>query len=243
MTLDRTTLNTVVGGLALVAAGALIGSGFAQGRAADRYVTVKGVSEQSVQADLALWPLHLVVAGNDLPASYARLNAEVRLVRTFLLRNGIDTAQLEVQNLSVTDANADQERTRAAGSRYVIRQTLIVRSTSPQKVLAASQHLGDLVEAGVALTSGEEYGPGGPTFVFTGLNAVKPRMIADATARARDAATQFANDSHSQLGGIRQGDQGVFEILPRDRAPGVTEGSQIQKTVRVVSTVQYFLRN
>jgi hypothetical protein len=34
----------------------------------------------------------------------------------------------------------------------------------------------------------------------------------------------------------------VFEILARDQAPGITESSQIDKTVRVVSTVEYFLK-
>ena len=68
-------------------------------------------------------------------------------------------------------------------------------------------------------------------------------MIADATARAREAAEQFARDSHSELGGIRQAYQGVFEILPRDQAPGIAAESQINKTVRVVSTVEYFLKD
>jgi hypothetical protein len=34
----------------------------------------------------------------------------------------------------------------------------------------------------------------------------------------------------------------VFEILPRDAAPGVQQEGQIQKTLRVVSTVEYMLR-
>ena len=67
-------------------------------------------------------------------------------------------------------------------------------------------------------------------------------MIADATARAREAAAQFARDSRSDLGGIRQANQGVFEILPRDQAAGITEASQIAKTVRVVSTIDYYLK-
>ena len=66
-------------------------------------------------------------------------------------------------------------------------------------------------------------------------------MIADATARAREAASQFARDSHSDLGGIRQANQGVFEILPRDQAPGIVEASQIAKVVRVVATIDYYL--
>ena len=40
----------------------------------------------------------------------------------------------------------------------------------------------------------------------------------------------------------RHANQGVFEILPRDQAPGIAEGSQIDKVVRVVSTVEYSLK-
>jgi hypothetical protein len=66
--------------------------------------------------------------------------------------------------------------------------------------------------------------------------------FAEATANARESAQQFATDSRTALGGIRQASQGVFVILPRDQAPGVNESGQLQKIVRVVSTVQYFLR-
>jgi uncharacterized protein len=68
-------------------------------------------------------------------------------------------------------------------------------------------------------------------------------MIGEATARAREAAEQFARDSRSTLGGIRRANQGVFEILPRDQAMGISQESQLMKTVRVVSTVDYLLRN
>ena len=67
-------------------------------------------------------------------------------------------------------------------------------------------------------------------------------MIAEATARAREAADQFATDSKSHLGGIRRANQGVFEILARDQAPGIQEQGQISKKVRVVATVEYFLK-
>jgi len=40
---------------------------------------------------------------------------------------------------------------------------------------------------------------------------------------------------------VQKASQGVFQILPRDRAPGVTEESQLNKTVRVVTTVEYAL--
>jgi hypothetical protein len=66
-------------------------------------------------------------------------------------------------------------------------------------------------------------------------------MVNKATANARAAAEQFAEDSRTTLGDLRYANQGVFVILPRDQAPGVNEGGQLQKIVRVVSTVQYLL--
>ncbi len=229
--------------LAIAFAGAAVGHGFARGRAADRYVTVKGIAEREAKADLALWPLRVVAADNDLGRAHQRIETSIRLIRSFLARQGIDTTTAELQEFKVTDTYANEYRPAGeAGTRYVIRQTLMVRSEQPQTVLAASQHVGELVQAGVVLSSGDEYGMGGPTFLFTGLNELKPEMIAEATARAREGAEQFARDSKSALGGIRHASQGVFEILPRDQAPGIQQESQLVKTVRVVSTVEYSLR-
>ena len=66
-------------------------------------------------------------------------------------------------------------------------------------------------------------------------------MIAEATASAREAASRFAADSDSRLGNIRRANQGIFVALARDAAAGIPENSQLNKTIRVVATVEYFL--
>jgi uncharacterized protein len=221
-----------------------VGWGFARGRASDRFVTVKGISEREVKADLALWPLRIVAADDDLARGHQQVAASVEKVRAFLSRHGIDGAQAALQSFRVTDAYANQYRPAGqVAKRYVIEQSLIVRSGSPPTILAASQQVGELVRAGVVLSSQADFGPTGPTFLFTRLNELKPKMIAEATARAREAAEQFARDSHSALAGIRRANQGVFEILPRDQAEGVQQESQVEKRVRVVATVEYFLKD
>lgn len=242
--MDRDTFRSIILALGIIIAGAFVGGGVAQSRAADRFVTVKGISERTVRADLAIWPIRLVAADNDLNRAYTSLQNNVARVREFLAKQQLDTAAIALQDFSVTDAFANQYGSGArAPNRYIIQQTIVVRSTHPDLVLAASQHVADLVSAGVVLSSGEQYGNGGPTFIFTNLNSLKPQMIGEATSRAREAAEQFARDSHSEVGGIRQANQGVFEILARDQAQGISEASQIMKTVRVVSTVDYFLRH
>jgi len=242
MSVDRELLRPAIIALGITLAGLLIGGGFARGRAADRYVTVKGISEREVQADLAIWPLRLVSASDNLATANSQLQESLQKIRAFLTAQQIDASQATLQDFSVMDAQTNQYSGGiSAGSRFVIRQTVVVRSTQPELINAASQRVSELVSDGVVLSSGGEYGNGGPTFVFTGLNALKPEMIGEATARARESAEQFARDSRSSIGGIRRASQGVFEILPRDQASGITEASQITKTVRVVSTIDYAL--
>jgi len=240
--MDRSIAAALVLAAGLVGGGYFVGSGFARGRADQRFVEVKGLAEREVSADLALWPLRIVASGDDLAAVQAQITRTTAMVVAFLERHSIPATSAEIQNLRVTDARSERYGPdRSTASRFIIEQTIMVRSEQPEVVQAASQKVGELVEAGVVLSSSGEYGLSGPTFIFNGLNALKPAMIAEATANARAAAEQFARDSGSGLGGIRQANQGVFVILPRDQAPGVQEGSQLQKTVRVVSTVQYFL--
>lgn len=237
---------------ALVAAGValggyFIGHGFVASRSVDRYVTVKGVAERSVSADLALWPLQFVATGDRLTSAQARIDESRARVLAFLNAHGIDSSAVELQSLDVTDLLANPYRPQTSGTqpRFIITQTLMVRSSDPAKIRDAAQKVGSLVQAGVVLGgAGGGYGRGsGPTYLFTRLNDVKPAMIAEATANAREAAQKFAADSKSRLGGIRDANQGIFVILPRDQAPGITEESQIAKTVRIVATVDYYLKD
>jgi len=117
----------------------------------------------------------------------------------------------------------------------------VARTDRPEQIRAASQDVGELVAAGVALTSGAGYGTG-PTYLFTKLNDLKPAMLAEATANARDAAAEFAKRSGAHVGDLKRASQGLFEILPRDQAPGIPEGSQLEKVLRVVTTLEYVLQ-
>jgi len=236
--LGRTALLAV----AVALAGWFVGGGFVRSRTADRFVTVKGVAERNVEADIGLWPLRFVATDNDLVKAQAKIEAQHKTVMAFLKAQKLDASDTELQGLEVTDVRANPYNPTTTGDRFIVTMLLMVRSDQPERIRDASQKVGELVNAGVVLSSGPGGGPfGGPTFLFTKLNDFKPEMIAEATASARKAAEQFAKDSKSRVGGIRRASQGVFEILPRDQAMGVMEGTQIHKTLRVVTTLDFYL--
>lgn len=238
----RSIVAATILGLGIAAAGWRIGEGFVAARATERFVTVKGISEREAEADIALWPIRFVSTDDELARAQAEIQRAEQQVLGFLSAHGIERSAAEVQSLEVTDRLANPYASGPSESRYIVAETLMVRTAQPALVQAASQDVGKLVETGVVLSS--TGGPAStPTYLFTGLSELKPEMIAEATAQARRGAEQFAGDSDSRLGKIRRAHQGVFEILPRDQAAGVMEGSQLRKTVRVVSTVEYYLED
>lgn len=238
----RNGWGVVAGAVALAVGlgvgGWFVGQGVVKARTGDRYVTVKGVAERAVKADLVLWPLRFVATGNNLAQVQAKIEADTAALNRFLLSGGTKPEEMQLQDLQVTDLLAQAYRSGPVESRFIVNRTLLVRSTDVARIEALSQRVGELVTAGVVL-SGDQ--AAGPFYAFTKLNEVKPQMIAEATRNARQGAEQFAADSASRIGGIRSANQGVFQILAQDDTPGLDQSKQINKTVRVVSTVEFFL--
>mgnify|MGYP006292779975 CR=1 FL=1 len=233
---------TVIVSIALVTAAWFVGHGIRNTRSYERFVTVKGLAERDVVADRAVWPITFVATDDSLDVAQATINADTETVRRFLTDHGISRDEVELQNLSVTDQLAQAYRSGGpVESRYIIQQTLLVRSTDVEAIRRATQDIGSLLSEGVVL-GGQGYRPG-PSYIYTRLNEIKPEMIADATAAARASANQFAEDSGSTLGSIRRANQGVFQILAADGADNLAESSQVNKSVRAVVTLEYYLRD
>ena len=230
---------SIVLALGIAFAGWQIGEGFYEGRRAERYVTVKGLAERDVTADLALWRLRFTATGNELAAAQAKIDADAAAIAQFLVDRGVARKEIALERLEVTDLLAQAYRSGGIGdARYIVSQTLLLRTENVALVDRLARETGELVRKGVVLAD-----LGGPTYVFNGLNEIKPELIAEATAAAREGAAEFAANSGSVLGGILRANQGVIVIRPRDDTGGISEASQLEKTVRVVATVDYALRD
>lgn len=231
----------------LIVGGWILGREIRDVRLADRYVTVRGLAERNVKADLAIWHLPFVEAGNDLKATFAKSEQDQTAVMDFLAAQGIPKDDINLGQPTVVDRTANQYSAQnSTAARFIVQREITVRSTSVDQVAAAVQKTSDLVARGVVLSTGTGYGPnsGGVSYLFTDLNAIKPAMITEATRNARVAAERFAADSGSKVGTIRLASQGLFTIADADAPESGGYGALangITKKVRVVTTIEYYL--
>ncbi len=234
----------------LIVGGWVLGAQIKATRLSDRYVTVKGLVERKAKSDLAIWLLSYKEAGDELSSVYAKTEADKKAVLQFLDQQGIQPSEIELGVIRVVDTQANEY---GGGNRpphrYIVEQQITVRTSRVDQVAAAAQKTMQLLQKGIVMNSNSGQGL---TYKFTGLNSIKPDMITEATRNARAAADRFALDSGSRVGSIRQANQGVFSILPADSGsdtsePGEIVGgistadSSLLKTVRVVTTVEYYL--
>lgn len=225
---------------ALIAAGlVLLGwtlrSGIVHFKDSERVVTVKGLSEQEVKADRVIWPLMYKQVGDDLTVLYNNIEKTNGTIIAFLRSNGVDEKEITIAPSQLIDMAAELYNPNAPRYRYSVTTVLTVVTDKVDLVRSLMQRQGDLLKQGVAVTGGDyQYRT---QFLYTGLNTIKPGMIEEATANARTAAEKFAHDSKSKLGKIRSATQGQFSIEDRD------ENTPYIKSVRVVTTVEYYLKD
>ena len=203
-------------------------------KALERTVVVKGLAEREVPADIAIWPITFRVASNELETLFATIQRNNAVVEAFLAGHGFDEDEISVAPPEVVDVLAQQYgNTNQVNFRYRAGSTVTVYSSDVTAVRRAMADTVALGKRGVA-TAGQDY-ENRTQFLFTGLSALKPEMIQDATTKARAVARKFAEDSDSRLGKIRRASQGQFSISDRDsKTPHI-------KKVRVVSTIEYYL--
>ena len=223
--------------------GFFIGNGIYKSMAR-RTVTVKGLAEMDVVADTAVWNIKFNRVGGDLAKVQSAIDDDIKKTRAFLTENGFNDNEIQNLRIQVRDKFAGysdaQRRDQDAGDRYVIETGVMVRSGSVNLVDAVSRKMGELVRQGVTVT--EDYT--GPIYVFNGLNNIKIKMIESATKNATAAGEQFAKDANAKLGKIQSANQGLFSITARDQVDAWSDNEKqsINKRVRVVSTITFYLR-
>jgi len=219
----------------LIALGLSLKSAVTSFKSYDRVVSVKGLAEMEVPANKVIWPIVYKEIGDDLSVLYKTINEKNKIIKDYLKSRGIDDSEISISAPKIIDLNAERYQSQVSRYRYNVTSILTVTSEKVDKVREIITGQSDLLQKGVAISAGDfEYST---EYIYTKLNDIKPVMIEEATKNARASAEKFAKDSDSKLGKIKSANQGQFSISDRDA------NTPYIKTVRVVSTIDYLLRD
>lgn len=221
-------------GLGVALSGFFIAGGLLKSRSFGRFVQVKGLAEQVVMSDQAIWNIQFKLVNDNLQDLYQEIDAAQEKTRKFLMTQGFKAEEIAANPVTVLDNKSVSYNQNESLPRYAADTGLTVSTKAVSKVEKASQKTGALVQQGIVVTASNAI------FRYTALNSIKPDMLIKATKNAQKAAASFAQISNSVLGNIRKAHQGLFTIT--DANSNYDTGNAIMKKVRVVTTIDYQLK-
>lgn len=220
-----------------------IAAGFSTIAKPDRVVSVRGLSEREVDADLATMRVSFSVTSETLEESHRLFEERSNEIMSYLKSHGLTDADLipekpdiEFNKAYTTKESKYNDDGKKIGydiinhpSRADITQRILVRTNNLKAAGSAYMHTTDFDG------TDKEFYVSSVDYDFVNLNAIKPEMIAEATKNAREAAEKFALDSNSAVGKIKQASQGWFSVNDAE------EGMEQRKIVRVVTSVDFYI--
>lgn len=204
------------------------------------FVKVKGAAERSVIADKVYWNIEFVNAGNNIELLQEKNSKDIEVIRQFLLDSSFTEDEFKLGIINLNDLEAREYKDPNQKNRYILNQSISIETENIDKVEKIVSKMNFLIQKGISIKN--SYGENMPIYIFSKLNDIKSEMIAEATRNARKSAEQFANDSKSKILKIKTADQGVFTILPKNSSVYMNELSSKEKQIRVVSTIEYWLK-
>lgn len=221
-------------------AGFFIGQGITNFKNSGRTVTVKGLHEEAVKADRAVWDLSFVTSADVFADALDKSTSDTEKVRAFLLKQGFQEGEISLGKTKVKDAKT-REYGEQKGDRYIIESSLRVTTQNVDGVVMAVNQVPDLIKDGVLVDAGDTYQTN-PSYFYDQFEERRPEMYTKAIESAKKMGAQFASETGTQLGRILNGSQGKFEFYGLNQADEFDHKKSPLKRIRLVTALTFELR-
>lgn len=225
---------TVACGLA--SGGYFIGQTMYNAKVALNTAEAKGLAERRVRADRANWSVKFFNVGksrDDIPKLYEQSEENQKEIVAILKETGFSDEEIKIGILNYSRQEYRDDNQKLVDQEHQLTGSISVETENVELVDKARSNVNKLIAKGVNIVNRS------PAYVFTKLNTIKPDMLKDATKNARIAASEFAENAGVTVGGIRSAQQGSFFI--RDAGEEYGDTAKIEKDVRVVTTITFYL--
>jgi hypothetical protein len=240
----KQALGSIVIGLAVVIAAALLSNAYMNRNKSENVIFVTGLGSKDFVSDLIVWNASFSRRSMDLQAAYAELNKDREIIKTYLVGKGVSEASIVFASVNIQkeynesrDNNGNYFSTFAG---YSLTQNITIESNEVDKIEGVSREVTELINQGVELYSQE------PQYYYTKLAELKIEMIAAATQDAKVRAEQIAQNSNGNLGGLKNATMGIFQITGQNSSEDYSWGgafntSSKRKTASITMRLEYLV--
>jgi hypothetical protein len=239
----KSNFKSLIITFSVIITGYILGNSYLSKGKADPTISVTGLGETTFNSDLIVWRADFSRKNMSLKEAYKELNMDLKLVKEYLSKKGIDTKDIVIEAASIkkeysneTDENGNIISSLFTG--YNLTQCMIIQSKNVDLVEKTSREVSELIDAGIELNSNV------PEYYYTKLAALKLSMIEQATKDAFFRALRIAENGGGSLGKMKSADQGVFQITAENSSEDFEWGgsfntSSKRKTANVTMRLKY----
>ena len=223
-------------GVGLAIAGYFVSQTLYNAKVALNTAEAKGLAERRVTADRANWQITFIVNGTsraEIPEMYKQAEQHQQTIINLIKENGIAENEIELGVLDYNYQEFRDDKQQLVDQTHSLVGTISVETDKVEQISKVRAAANKLIALGINIQNNP------PTYRFTKLNEIKPDMLREATKNARIAATEFAENAGVKVGSIRSALQGSFYV--RDSGEEYGDTAKIEKDVRVVTTITFYL--
>lgn len=216
--------------------GYFIGQTMYNAKVALNTAEVKGLAERRVNADRANWTIKFTNVGKfkaDVPRLYEISEKNQASIVNVLKESGFSDEEIKIGILNYSYYEYRDKNQALVDQKHQLSGYISIETEKVKLIDKARAKVNKLIAKGINIVNQA------PAYRFTKLNTIKPDMLKEATKNARIAANEFAANAGVKVGGIRSARQGNFYI--RDAGEEYGDSKKIEKDIRVVTTITFYL--
>ena len=198
----KSNFKSIIITFSVIITGYILGHSYLSKGKADPTISVTGLGETTFDSDLIVWRADFSRKNLSLKDAYAELNSDLKKVKEYLGKKGIDAKDIVIEAASIQkeysyeyDENGGIRSSLFSG--YNLTQSMIIQSKNVDLVEKTSREVSELIDAGIELNSNA------PEYYYTKLAALKAIQERDAQQteanRARENETITTTDAESKI--------------------------------------------
>ncbi len=203
-------------------------------------ISTTGSAKKAVTSDSVKWTSSItrVVKLSTVKDGYAKMDADLKDVKGFLVTNGIGEASIDVAPVFM---NEIYDNNNYSEKNYNLVQNITVKSDDVQKISNLSKNTSSLI-----INKGILFSTMSLEYYYSKLPEARVELLSDAVADAKARAEKLAEAGGKKIGALKSASSGVVQVMSPNSVDvsdyGMYDTSTIDKQIMITVKTSFAIK-